>query len=384
VSGTATRIRLPLPDGSLALHELGPPAAFQRPRQPLRSRVAFAAAHVVADPLAENVPGGPAHLDWEATLEYRRHLWSWGLGVAEAMDTAQRGMGLDWRTAAELIRRTLREAEGRVACGAGTDQLAPGSARSLDDVAGAYEEQCDLIEAAGGQVVLMASRELARLGAGPDDYARVYARVLGGLRRPAILHWLGPAFDPQLGGYWGHRDLAAATDSCLAVIADNAVHIDGIKVSLLNAAHEVAMRARLPADVRMYTGDDLNFPSLIQSGSDALLGIFDAIAPAASTALQRLDADDLEGFQHVLEPCLPLSRHIFQAPTFYYKTGVVFLAYLNGHQPHFRMLEGQESLRSVVHLAQVFVLADRAGLLEDPERACDRMRGFLFLAGLET
>ncbi|HEX6348838.1 MAG TPA: dihydrodipicolinate synthase family protein [Candidatus Dormibacteraeota bacterium] len=383
MSGTATRIRLPLPDGTLALHELGAPGVFRRPRSPLRSRVAYAAAHVVADSLADNLPGHPARLDWDATLAYRRHLWSWGLGVAEAMDTAQRGMGLDWPAAAELIRRSLREAEGLIVCGAGTDQLAPGSARSLEEMAGAYEDQCELVEKAGGRVVLMASRELARLASGPDDYARVYSRVLGGLRAPAILHWLGAAFDPALAGYWGHRDVAAATDACLALIADNAGRVEGIKVSLLDAEHEAAMRARLPAGVRMYTGDDFNFPALIASGSDALLGIFDAIAPAASSALQLLDADDADGFARALEPCLPLSRHVFRAPTYFYKTGVTFLAYLNGHQPHFRMLGGQESLRSVPHLAQLFVLADRAGLLEDPERACDRMRGFLFLAGID-
>ena len=387
---TSTGVRLPRADGTLATFIPGPAAAFARPRQPIRSRVALAAAHVVADPLAENLPGGPARLDWEATLAYRRHLWSWGLGVAEAMDTAQRGMGLDWPVAAELIRRSLREAQsagGRVAAGAGTDQLEPGSARDLPEIVSAYQEQCAEIEAAGGQVILMASRELARIARGPDDYARVYDEVLGSLDRPAILHWLGDMFDPALRGYWGHAAVEPATDTCLAVIERNQARVDGIKVSLLSAEHEVAMRRRLPAGVRMYTGDDFNFPTLVEGDadghSDALLGIFDAIAPAAATALQALDAEDRDGYRGVLAPTLPLSRHIFQAPTYHYKTGVVFLAYLNGHQGHFRMVAGQESMRSAVHLAELFVLADAARLLDDPEMACERMRRVLALAGIE-
>jgi len=389
MSGTATRVSLPQSDGTVASYAPGAAGAFEKPRSPIRSRVPLAAAHVVADPLAENIPGSTPRLDWEATLAYRRHLWSWGLGVAEAMDTAQRGMGLDWPVAADLIRRTLREAKavgGEVAAGAGTDQLAPGSARVLDDIVRAYQEQCAVIEQEGGQVVLLASRELARIATGPEDYARVYETVLGELRRPAILHWLGEMFDPALTGYWGDADIARATDACLSVIAAAGTRVGGIKVSLLSAEHEVGMRRRLPAGVRMYTGDDFNFPSLIEGDahghSDALLGIFDAIAPAASAALQALDTGDREGYRRLLEPTLPLSRHIFQAPTYNYKTGVVFLAYINGHQEHFRMVAGQESMRSVVHLAGLFVLADRAHLLTDPERACDRMRRVLALAGI--
>jgi hypothetical protein len=390
VSEVATRVRLPFRDGTLAPYQLGPASTFRRPTGPLRSRVAIAAAHVVVDPLAENLPSGPAHLDWDATLAYRRHLWSWGLGVAEAMDTAQRGMGLDWPVAAELIRRSLREARavgGSIVCGAGTDHMVPGAAKTIEDVARAYEEQCAVVEAEGGQVVLMASRELARIAAGPEDYDWVYGRVLGNLRRPAILHWLGDMFDPALAGYWGSAALDRATESCLAIIAANAGRIDGIKVSLLEERREVEMRRRLPAGVRLYTGDDFNFPVLISGDekghSDALLGIFDAIAPAASAALQALDAGDTTRYREILEPSVELSRHLFQAPTFHYKTGIVFLAYLNGHQRHFRMVGGQEGMRSVVHLAELFALADRAHLFGDPELAGERMRRLLLVAGVD-
>jgi len=345
---------------------------------------------VVADPLAENIPGGPAHLDWEVTLAYRRHLWSWGLGVAEAMDTAQRGRGLDWPAAAELIRRSLLEAKasgGSVVAGAGTDHLVPGAARTIDEVAAAYEEQCAVVEAEGGRVVLMASRELARLATGPEDYDRVYGRVLGALREPVIIHWLGDMFDPALAGYWGDADLDRATASCLAIIHANAGHVDGIKVSLLDERREVEMRRRLPPGVRLFTGDDFNFPTLIagdeRGHSDALLGIFDAIAPAASAALQALDAGDTGRYREILEPTIALSRHIFRAPTFHYKTGIVFLAYLNGHQRHFRMIGGEEGMRSVLHLAELFTLADRAHLFADPELAGERMRRLLLLAGVD-
>jgi hypothetical protein len=390
MSPLPTEVPLPQPDGTLTTYRVGPACPFPRPQGPIRGRVALAAAHVVADPLAENLPGGPAHLDWEATLAFRRHLWSWGLGVAEAMDTAQRGMGLDWPAAAELIRRTIREARatgGVAVCGVGTDQLAPGSARSLDDVERAYLEQCEVVEAEGGSAVLMASRELCRIAAGPRDYLRVYRRVLSQLSRPAIVHWLGPMFDPALEGYWGSADLEVATETCLEVLAENRARVDGIKLSLLDAGREVSMRRRLPPGVRMYTGDDLNFPELIEGDgerhSDALLGVFDAIAPAASAALQALEAGDTARYREILEPTVALGRHVFQAPTYHYKTGLVFLAYLNGHQSHFRMVGAQEGMRSVPHLARLFVLADRARLLEDPELACARMRRLLALAGVE-
>jgi hypothetical protein len=382
-------ITLPRAGGALEPYTLGPPSSFQPPAGPLRSRVAYAAAHVVANPLADTNPTSDVALDWEATLAYRRHLWSLGFAVAEAMDTAQRGMGLDWGSTRELIRRSLAEARavgGAIACGAGTDQLAPGPAVTLADVRAAYEEQCAFVEGQGGRVILMASRALAASARGPDDYLAIYSHILGQLQRPAILHWLGDMFDPALAGYWGSKDLGAAMDTCLQLIGDHADKIDGVKISLLDDQREVAMRRRLPPGVKMYTGDDFNYPALIrgdeQAHSHALLGIFDAIAPAASAALQALDRGDMDQYEAILAPTVPLSRHIFRAPTYYYKTGVVFMAYLNGHQSHFRMVGGLESARSLVHLAELFVLADRAGLLSDPERAAGRMRRVLAVAGV--
>jgi hypothetical protein len=385
MSWLRTRVLLPRADGRLEAYAPARRGSFARPRAPIWSREALAAVHVVADPLADR-----PRIDWEGTLAFRRHVWSWGLGVAEAMDTAQRGMGLAWPEARELIQRTVREARslgGRVVSGAGTDHLEPGSAGGLDDVVAAYEHQCEAVEAVDGEVVLMASRELARVARGPDDYARVYRRVLAQLRRPALIHWLGPMFDPALAGYWGHAGGREAMEVCLAVIAENAGRVAGVKVSMLDAGLEVAMRRGLPAGVRMYTGDDFNFAELMrgdqQGHSDGLLGIFDGIAPAVSAALQAMDAGDVRRYDAVLEPTVPLSRHIFKEPTFHYKTGLVFLAYLNGHQRHFRMLGGSESARSVPHLAELFRLADRARLLEDPERAVERMRAVLALAGVD-
>ena len=383
-------LMIPFPDRSLRPYTLRASAGFAPPRAPLRSRVFFAAAHVVADPLADTTPASAPALDWDATLGYRRYLWSLGLGVAEAMDTAQRGMGLDWTTARELIERSVAEAcavGGMIACGAGTDHLLPRPDLSLDQVEAAYIEQIEAVERCGGRVILMASRALAACARSPDDYARIYGRLLSQVREPVILHWLGDMFDPALAGYWGSHDLDAAMETALAIIHEHAAKIDGIKISLLDAQREIQMRRRLPPGVRMYSGDDFNYPELIlgddQGYSDALLGIFDAIAPAASAALQALDADDPERFRAILEPTVPLSRHIFQPPTYFYKTGVVFLAYLNGHQRHFRMVGGQESARSVLHLARLFILADQAGVLCDPDRAVARMRIVLALAGIE-
>ncbi|HEY0738679.1 MAG TPA: dihydrodipicolinate synthase family protein [Herpetosiphonaceae bacterium] len=380
---------LPRSDGTLASYRPGPPSTFRAPTQPITSRIAYSAAHVVVDPRADVDPIANGQVDWDATLSYRRYLWSLGLAVAEAMDTAQRGMGLSWQTAQELIQRSVAEARavgGTIACGAGTDHLAPGPNVTLDEVEAAYETQCGFVEAAGGRIILMASRALAAVAQGPEDYARVYGRILSQVRQPVILHWLGDMFDPALTGYWGTRDLDAAMETCLRIIEQHAAKIDGIKISLLNKDREIAMRRRLPANVRMYTGDDFNYAELIRGDdhgySHALLGIFDAIAPAASAALQALEAGDLDSYEAILAPTVPLSRHIFQAPTYYYKTGVVFLAYLNGHQSHFRMLAGHESARSVVHLAELFVLADRAGILGDPERATERMRRVLAVAGI--
>jgi hypothetical protein len=379
-------IDLPLADGGIESYLTGTPGDFPRPDAPF-NRVAYAAVHVVADPLAEVDPWLGAALDWEATLAYRRYLWDLGLGVAEAMDTAQRGMGLDWPSALELIKRSVAQAPpgALLASGAGTDHLAPAPGVTLDDVIAAYEQQCAAVEAAGGRIILMASRALAAAARGPDDYAKVLGRILGQVREPVLIHWLGEMFDSALAGYWGHDDIDRAMAVCLEVMAEHATKIDGIKVSLLDDVKEIAMRRRLPEGVRMYTGDDFNFAALIagddQGSSDALLGIFDAIAPAASAALAALAAGDRGRYDEILAPTVPLSRHIFQAPTRFYKTGVVFMAYLNGHQDHFAMLGGQQSARSLLHLAELFRLADRAGLLADPDLACVRMKRYFVLHG---
>jgi hypothetical protein len=340
-----------------------PHPTFADRHDPPRTRVAFAAAHVVAAP-----DGG---LDWEATLRFRRHLWDHGLGVAEAMDTAQRGMGLDWPAARELIRRSAAEAGGRLAAGAATDHTEP---TTLDEVRAAYEHQCEFVEGEGAQVIVMASRALAALATSPDDYREIYGAVLRQLERPAILHWLGDMFDPALAGYWGSRDLDEAAGTLLAITTDHADQVDGVKVSLLDARREVDIRSRLPEGVRLYTGDDFNYPELIASGSDALLGIFDAIAPAAAAALHALDAGDRAEYDHILAPTVPLARRLFEPPTFHYKAGIVFLAWLNGHQDRFALLGGLETARSKEHLADVYALADRAGLLRDPELAAARAR----------
>jgi hypothetical protein len=379
-------IILPTPEGNLSAYEPGAPAAWPLPPGPPRTRIAYAAAHVVADPLGDNTPGAPAAVDWEATLRFRRHLWSYGFRVADAMDTAQRNMGLDWAATSELIRRTSAEAAGfgdpaeLVSCGVGTDQ-AP-HAGTLADVLSAYSEQLEHVQSAGAGVILMASRRLAALARTPDDYHSVYGKLLSQVDRPVILHWLGEMFDPDLAGYWGSRDVQEATGSLLALIRDHAARIDGVKVSLLDAAHETALREALPPGVRLYTGDDFNYPPLIESGSDALLGIFDAIAPAASAALQALDDGETGRYREILEPTVPLSRKIFEAPTYNYKTGIVFLAWLAGHQDAFAMVAGAQSARSIVHLAEVFRLADRAGLFPDPQIAESRMRSLLVTMGV--
>ncbi|MEU0487002.1 dihydrodipicolinate synthase family protein [Streptosporangium sp. NPDC006013] len=376
-------MRIALPGGEHVLRE---PVTWARPEGPARSRTVYAAAHVVADPLGDNTPGSRAAVDWEATLRFRHHLWSHGLRVADAMDTAQRNMGLDWAATRELIRRSATEAKAfgdpatLVACGAGTDQ-AP-DARTLREVVAAYREQIETVRDAGAGVIVMASRQLAAIARGPEDYHRVYGELLSQTDRPVILHWLGEMFDPLLAGYWGSRDVAEATASFLSLIHDHAARVDGVKVSLLDAEHEIGLREALPEGVRLYTGDDFNYPSLIRSGSHALLGIFDAIAPAAASALQALDAGDLGRYDEIMDPTVPLSRKIFEAPTYNYKTGIVFLAWLNGHQDAFSMVNGAQAARSLPHLAEVFRLADRAGLLADPELAVFRMRSLLAVNGL--
>jgi len=376
---------LNLPGGSVTL-QAGPALAAAGPW----TRTAYAAAHVVADPLAEADPWLDCALDWDTTLAFREHLWSLGFGVAEAMDTAQRGMGLDWPTSLELIRRSsalAREGGHLIASGVGTDHIAPDPGVTIDDVIRAYEEQAEAVEAAGSRVILMASRALAVAAKGPDDYLKVYDRVLSGLSGKAILHWLGEMFDPALAGYWGADDHMQAMETALAVIEASAAKIDGIKISLLSAEKEIAMRRRLPDGVVMYTGDDFNYPELIagddQGYSHALLGIFDPIAPIAARALGQLAAGDRAGYDATFAPTVPLSRHIFRAPTRFYKTGVVFMAYLTGRQSHFTMIGGQESTRSTLHLAEIIRLANAAGLFPDPELAAARARPVFAARGVE-
>jgi hypothetical protein len=385
----AITVLLPREDGTLESYRLRDDALPLPARAaPARTRVVYAAAHVVADPLTSGDPLTSAKLDWDATLAYRHHLWDLGLGVAEAMDTAQRGTGLPYELVPELIRRSVRAAQSRdaaIACAAATDALPPGPA-SLKAIISAYRAQCDMIEDAGGRVVLMASRQLAAAATGAADYENVYGRVLRGLGRPAILHWLGPAFDPALAGYWGSADVPEAAKVLTRIAEDNADRVDGIKISLLDAGAEVALRRAVPSPVRVYTGDDFNYPALIRGDeaghSDALLGIFDAIAPLAAVALRSLDEGDHDQFEAVLAPTVPLARKLFEEPTYNYKTGIVFLAFLRGFQTHFRMVAGMESARSAIHLAGVFRLADQAGLFPDPELAAGRMRTVMALAGV--
>ncbi|WNO74473.1 dihydrodipicolinate synthase family protein [Streptomyces sp. AM8-1-1] len=387
-------IRLPGADGRLRAHTpRAEPADFTLPGgaggTPPASRTVFSAAHVVADPYADTGPDSPAAVDWDATLAFRRHLWSHGLGVAEAMDTAQRGMGLDWAGAAELIRRSAAEARavgGRIACGAGTDQLT--GPADLAAVRAAYEEQLALVESTGAGAILMASRALSAAAASADDYLNLYGHLLRQASEPVILHWLGPMFDPALEGYWGSADLDTATDTFLEVVAAHPDKVDGIKVSLLDARREVELRRRLPPGVRCYTGDDFHYPELIAGDergfSHALLGIFDPLGPLAAEAVRVLDTGDTEGFRKLLDPTVDLSRHLFQAPTRFYKTGVVFLAWLAGHQSHFTMVGGLQSARSLPHLARAYELADGLGLFPDPVLAEGRMRSLLDVYGVSA
>lgn len=358
--------------------------AFVKPTTALTSRVAYAAAHIVPRTLGDNVPGAPADIDWDATLAFRHHVWSWGLGVADAMDTAQRNMGLDWPACAELIRRSAAEAAsvgGSLVVGVNTDHVSEQSI-SLDEVVSAYLEQLEVAEEAGAGVVLMASRHLARAAESAYDYELVYRRVLERVQRPVILHWLGDAFDANLAGYFGSRDVAEASDTVIRIMEDNHGEISGIKMSLLNAQYEIDLRERLPEGVRMFTGDDYNYVQLIDSGSDALLGAFAALAPNASAAIQALDAGDAAEYHRILGPTEPLSRQIFATPTQFYKTGVAFLAWLNGHQPAFQMVGGLHSARSLPHLHEIVRLANEAGALEKPGLAEQRWHDLLKLNGL--
>ena len=391
-------LTLPTASGALAPYALRGSVPAKPPAGVAFNRIAYSAAHVVADPLAAVDPWLQAAIDWDTTIAYRQHLWSLGLGVAEAMDTAQRGMGLDWPTSLELIRRSLDAAKdvpgALVASGCGTDHLELHDVKSVDDVIRGYEEQMAAIEALGGKLIVMASRALARVAKSPADYERVYDRILSQAKQPVVLHWLGEMFDPALAGYWGTANVDAAMDTAIGIIAAHPDKVDGIKISLLDKDKEIAMRRRLPSGVRMYTGDDFNYAELIAGDgfgdepmhgqSDALLGIFDAIAPAASAALGELAQGNVEKFHALLGPTVPLSRHIFAAPTRFYKTGVVFMAWLNGHQKHFTMVGGQQSTRSLQHFAELFRLADTANVLEQPELAVQRMKTLLALHGVDA
>ncbi|MCU1531195.1 MAG: hypothetical protein JWO49_766 [Arthrobacter sp.] len=401
-----TSLILPGTDGGTREYRLSSAPHWARPAAPLTSRRAYAAAHVIPEVSADNTPGAPARLDWDATMAYRHELWSYGLGVADAMDTAQRGMGLDWAATEQLIKRTGVEAASvaaggtpatagktvrdLVSCGAGTDQLElealPAGAAGVQAVLEAYREQIAVVSEAGPKVILMSSRALAEVAEGPDDYLHVYSTLLREVDQPVILHWLGTMFDPALAGYWGSHDVAQATATFLGLVRENADKVDGVKVSLLDAAHEVSLRAALPEGVRLYTGDDFNYPELIDGDgtrhSDALLGIFAAIYPAASAALQAYDAGEAAKARAFLDSTRELGKHIFSAPTFYYKTGIAFMSWLNGKQPGFQMVGGLHSGRSVVHLAKTFELADQAGLLTDPALAAFRMSNFLRINGV--
>jgi len=382
-------VKIDLPDNS------GKPVPYALVGKPIETldfartfnRVVLSAAHVVADPFAAADPSGPATIDWEKTMAFRRHLVSLGLGIAEAMDTAQRGMGLDWPCALDLIRHTKEEMpEALVFNGVGTDQLDARDTQTLDDVRRAYFDQVDAVQKLGGRIILMASRALARAARSPDDYAKIYAEVLARCDQPVILHWLGDMFDPALAGYWGSTDFDRTLETVLAIMSDNQAKVDGIKISLLDKGKEIIMRRRLPAGVKMYTGDDFNYPELIagdeQGHSHALLGIFDPLAPMAAYAMSQLARGDTSGFRATLDPTVPLARLIFRAPTQYYKTGVVFLAWLNGFQDHFVMLNGAQAMRPLPYFVDVFRLADGCGLLRDPELACRRMKSTLALYGI--
>ncbi len=384
-------LRLPVKDGPLALYTMGEPRDFGPVADGPLCRVAMAAPHLVSNPLAHTNPWTEPVVAWDDTLKYRRYLWGLGLGVAEAMDTSHRGSGLDWPTALKLIELSIAESKdfpnAVLFSGAGTDHLDLANAKTVNDVIAAYDVQCSAIEKLGGRIVLMASRALAQVAGSPQDYANVYEQILSRVRQPIIIHWLGEMFDSQLAGYWGSRDPHEAMENCLDAITANADKVEGVKISLLDKDLEIKMRRRLPKKVKMYTGDDFNYPELIegdgQGFSHALLGIFDPIAPAVTGALSALTSGDRDGYNEIMEPTITLARHIFRAPTQHFKTGVVFMAYLNGHQPHFIMMGGQQSAHSLPYLADVFRLADQAGLIADPDRAVDRMKTVMRLYGIE-
>lgn len=381
-------------DGAVTRAALVDTSGYAKPAGPLRSRVAYAAAHVVPVVHGDNTPGQPAQIDWDATLAFRRNVYSWGLGVADAMDTAQRNMGLDAAATRELIARSAqvaREEGGSVVVGVNTDHV-EAEHISLDEIIAAYKQQLHYTEEQGAGPVLMASRHLARAATSADDYRRVYREVLSAATTPVVLHWLGTAFDPQLQGYFGAHDWPTASEVLLEIIAESPDKVAGVKMSLLNAESELSVRARLPESVRMFTGDDFNYVGLIggetvgsDTGySDALLGAFAALAPVASAAIQALDAGDPARYLEILGPTEELSRQVFAAPTFYYKTGVAFLAWLNGHQPAFQMVGGLHSARSLPHLSRIVELANEAKAFEQPALAAERWHNLLRLNGVDA
>jgi hypothetical protein len=365
----AASIQLPGREGPLVVPAPGWASGYLPPR----ARRVYAAAHVAAFD-AERI-------DWEATLRFREHLWAHGFGVAEAMDTAQRGMGLPWDLGRELIARSASAARGALAAGAGTDQLADGESYPIPRIIDAFVSQMAFVQSTGADVILMASRALAASARGPGDYLEVYGSLLEQAERPVILHWLGEAFDPALRGYWGGTDFESAADTVLSLLDRYGDKVDGVKLSVLDADREVTLRRRLPAGVRLYTGDDFGYASLIRGDedgySDALLGAFAAITAPAAAALAALDRGDLAGYDAAMAPTVPLSRAIFSQPTFYYKVGVAFLAWLNGFQPQFAMLGGLERRRPAPHLIRVFELAAAARALTDPDLAVERMNELL-------
>ena len=377
--------RITLPGRAAPLAVAAPAWAAGYP--PPVSRRVYAAAHVAS--VARASGDGGDLIDWGATLKFREYLWAHGFAVAEAMDTAQRGMGLSWGLARELIASTAERAAARraaggfagLACGAGTDHLAANAGHSLPAITDAYTAQLDYVQSAGSQVILMASRALAAAAAGPRDYLQVYGALLKQAAQPVILHWLGEAFDPALRGYWGGGDFETAAGCVLDLVEQAGDKIDGIKLSVLDAGKEVALRRRLPSGIRLYTGDDFGYADLIKGDdaghSDALLGAFAAVTAPAAAALHALDAGDLAGYDAAIGPTVPLSRHLFEAPTYYYKAGVAFLAWLNGLQPRFSMLDGLERRRPAAHLVKAFELAAAAGALTDPDLAVTRMTAFL-------
>lgn len=383
-------LRLPETGGGMRTHVMREPAVFEKHPRPFTSRTVLAAPHVVADVRAEYTPGVAPPVDWESTMAFRRHLWSYGIGVAEGMDTSERGVGgLMWPQAQELIALGIEEAAaagGAIVCGAGTDQISSAQP-SLEHVIDAYLEQTSYIEGRGGATVIRASHALVAAAKSDEDYLKVYGTVLASLERPAIVHWLGTVFDPTLAGYWGHDDVRAAMRVVLEMAHSNVDSLRGIKFSLLDDELESEFRRLVPPSVQVFTGDDYGYTQLLLGDSEhhshGLLGVLDPIAPIASAAFAALDQGDESSFTETMDATIPFAVKMFEPPAASYKVGVVFTAWLSGHQEHFRMVTGREGMRSLQHLTDLFVLADALGLYPDPELAAHRMRILLAMGGVE-